>query len=64
MRENYTTHPEDKIDGQLFIIHKNNELPMKSSNNYYCAINETTSFVIDPQLKTIDKDLYSTSLKE
>lgn len=60
----YITHSKDMIDGQHFIIHKNDELPMKSSNHFYSAINETTSFIIAPQLKTIDKGLYSTSLQE
>ncbi|CAO1405339.1 unnamed protein product [Diamesa serratosioi] len=62
--ENYTTHFGDIIDGQHFIVHKNDEIPMKSSNRFYSAINETTVFIIDPHLKTIDEDLYSTSLEE
>lgn len=62
--EDYTTHSEDKIDGLHFIIHENNELPMKLSNRFYIAINETSSFTIAPQLKTMDTYLYSTSLQE
>ncbi|CAO1405296.1 unnamed protein product [Diamesa serratosioi] len=64
VEENYTTHFGDIIDGQHFIVHKNDEIPMKSSNRFYSAINETTVFIIDPHLKTIDEDLYSTSLEE
>ena len=64
INEIYKTHFQDMIEGQHYIIHKNDELPMKSSNRFYSAINESTSFIMAPQLKAMDMDLYSTSLQE
>lgn len=62
--ENYTTHFGNIINGQHFIVHNNDELPMKTSRHFYSAINETTIFFIDPQLTTTENDLIHTSLDE
>ena len=62
--DEYIKHFGRIYDGHLVFIHKNEEFPMKTSKPFYSQVNETTSFIINPQLKFIDEDLYEISLDE
>ena len=60
----YISHSGSIFDGLLIFIHKNEELLKKSSKQFYNHINETTSFLITPQQKVLDEDLYELSIQE
>ena len=60
----YIAPSGNNFDGLLIFIHKNEELLMKSSKQFYNRINETTSFLITPQQKVLDEDLYELNVQE